>query len=171
MSSFGEGSPEAAWRLLVQVVKTGDVIEFYNAVFIPATKSFLLQLGNKTAPLAQLPALSVPGTPLRLGTPLGPRSFSTPPAHDRLGTPGAFTGASPALVSTPGGKVLVSPMRQPQAQQVSAGTPPLTTHSFKLFSSSCMSFLTRSGGHVTPRLCLKTQSCVGGQLVSQTAVR
>lgn len=43
------------------MVKTGDVIEFYNAVFIPATKSFLLQLGNKTAPLATLPTLSVPG--------------------------------------------------------------------------------------------------------------
>ena len=113
------------------------MIEFYNAVFIPATKAFLLQLGNKTATLAQLPTLSVPGTPLRMvGTPLGPRSFSTPPAHDRLGAPGTFLGgASPGLLGTPGGKVLVSPMRQPPSQQV-LPPPPLTLSSLhsQLFS-------------------------------------
>lgn len=97
-----------------QVVKTGDVIEFYNAVFIPATKAFLLQLGNKTARLMPLPTLSVPGTPLRMGPPLQQRCYSTPPATER----GKFAlkGASPpSRLGTPG-KVFVSPMRQSPQQ-------------------------------------------------------
>jgi hypothetical protein len=93
------------------VEKTGDVIEFYNAVFIPATKAFLLQLGNKTARLTPLPTLSVPGTPLRMGAPMQQRCYSTPPAENRGGA-FALRGASPpSRLGTPG-KVLVSPMRQ-----------------------------------------------------------
>ena len=77
-----------------QVTKTGDVIEFYNAVFIPAVKAFVLALGAGKARLVPLPALAQPGTPLRLAGGLGSqaaaaqaalqrRAFSTPPAPDR----------------------------------------------------------------------------------------
>jgi hypothetical protein len=60
---------------VAQVEHTGDVIEFYNAVFIPATKAFLLQLGNGSTPLLPLPTLTVPGTPLRMGA--NPDSLAT----------------------------------------------------------------------------------------------
>ncbi len=77
------------------MTKTGDVIEFYNAVFIPAVKAFVLALGAGRAKLVPLPALAQPGTPLRLPGSLGGgaaaaaqaalqrRAFSTPPAPDR----------------------------------------------------------------------------------------
>ena len=35
------------------VTKTGDIIEFYNTVFIPTVKQFVLQLGQKKAPLVK----------------------------------------------------------------------------------------------------------------------
>ena len=83
------------------------MIEFYNAVFIPSTKAFLLQLGNHSAALLPLPTLTMPGTPLRTGS--NPYSLATPPPPDR---------AAINRCLSPAGKVFVSPMRQP-GQQVS----------------------------------------------------
>ena len=41
----------------LNVTKTGDIIEFYNAVFIPTVKSFVLKLGSRKAQLTRcLPA-------------------------------------------------------------------------------------------------------------------
>lgn len=85
--------------------QTGDVIEFYNAVFIPSTKAFLLQLGNGSANLLPLPTLTMPGTPLRVGR--NPYSLATPPPPDR---------AAINKCLSPAGKVFVSPMRQPGQQ-------------------------------------------------------
>ena len=93
---------------VAQVEQTGDVIEFYNAVFIPATKAFLLQLGNGSTPLLPLPTLTVPRTPLRMGA--SPYSLATPPPPDR---------AAINKCLSPAGKVFVSPMRQP-GQQVTS---------------------------------------------------
>jgi hypothetical protein len=97
------------WR--AQVDQTGDVIEFYNAVFIPATKAFLLQLGNGSTPLLPLPTLTMPGTPLRMGA--SPYSLATPPPPDR---------AAINKCLSPAGKVFVSPMRTP-GQQVTLLSP------------------------------------------------
>lgn len=88
------------------------MIEFYNAVFIPSTKAFLLQLGNHSAALLPLPTLTMPGTPLRMGS--NPYSLATPPPPDR---------AAINRCLSPAGKVFVSPMRQ-AGQQVS-NKPPL----------------------------------------------
>ena len=39
----------------LNVTKTGDIIEFYNAVFIPTVKSFVLKLGSRKAQLTRCP--------------------------------------------------------------------------------------------------------------------
>ena len=91
----------------MQVDQTGDVIEFYNAVFIPSTKAFLLQLGNGTANLLPLPTLTMPGTPLHGRLASNPYSLATPPPPDR---------ATINKCLSPAGKVFVSPMRQPGQQ-------------------------------------------------------
>ena len=44
---IAQSEPELA------VSQTGDIIEFYNTVFIPTVKPFVLQLGQKKAPLVQ----------------------------------------------------------------------------------------------------------------------
>lgn len=90
-----------------QVDQTGDVIEFYNAVFIPSTKAILLQLGNGTASLLPLPTLTMPGTPLHGRPGSNPYGLATPPPPDR---------AAINKCLSPAGKVFVSPMRQPGQQ-------------------------------------------------------
>ena len=40
-------------ELELSVEQTGDIIEFYNSVFIPMVKPFVLQLGQRKAPLVQ----------------------------------------------------------------------------------------------------------------------
>ena len=111
------------------------MIEFYNAVFIPSTKAFLLQLGNHSAALLPLPTLTMPGTPLRMGP--KPYSLATPPPPDR---------AAINRCLSPAGKVFVSPMRQP-GQNVSDKTPLMPSRSLHCllplimvrqpFASSC----------------------------------
>lgn len=129
---------EGLARRVAQVEQTGDVIEFYNAVFIPATKAFLLQLGNGSTPLLPLPTLTVPGTPLRMGA--SPYSLATPPPPDR---------AAINKCLSPAGKVFVSPMRQP-GQQV---TQPFARIRYAL-RSSC------AGNTPNPALARGTrQSC------------
>lgn len=44
---IAQSEPELA------VSQTGDIIEFYNSVFIPTVKPFVLQLGQRKAPLIQ----------------------------------------------------------------------------------------------------------------------
>lgn len=94
---------------VTQVDQTGDVIEFYNAVFIPATKGFLLQLGNGTTNLLPLPTLTMPGTPLHGRAGSNPYSLATPAPPDR---------ATINKCLSPAGKVFVSPMRQPGQQVI-----------------------------------------------------
>ena len=128
---------EGLARRVAQVEQTGDVIEFYNAVFIPATKAFLLQLGNGSTPLLPLPTLTVTGTPLRMGA--SPYSLATPRPPDR---------AAINKCLSPAGKVFVSPMRQP-GQQV---TQPFSR--IRSLHSSC------AGNKMTPALARGTrQSC------------
>ena len=96
----------------VQVLKTGDVIEFYNAVFIPEVKAFILKLGSRKAQLVrpQLPGPQVPGS-LR-STPLRPPPNGvayTPPQLER--SLGGYAGMSPAMA-----RVAVSPLRQSPQQ-------------------------------------------------------
>ena len=100
----------------MQVDQTGDVIEFYNAVFIPSTKAFLLQLGNGTANLLPLPTLTMPGTPLHGRPGSNPYRLATPPPPDR---------AAINKCLSPAGKVFVSPMRLPGQQVVQ---PPKSVH-------------------------------------------
>ena len=45
----------------VQVERSGDVIEFYNIVFIPSVKSFLLHLSQRRIPIVPPPKLPQPG--------------------------------------------------------------------------------------------------------------
>ena len=90
------------------------MIEFYNAVFIPSTKAFLLQLGNGTANLLPLPTLTMPGTPLHGRLASNPYSLATPPPPDR---------ATINKCLSPAGKVFVSPMRQPGQQVTHHLTP------------------------------------------------
>ena len=87
------------YLLRLQVQKTGDVIEFYNAVFIPAVKAFVLALGAGKARLVQLPALAAPpGTPLRLGgrsaSLLRPRCCTRAPSPRRRPVTGGRAPAS-----------------------------------------------------------------------------
>lgn len=44
----------------LMVSQTGDIIEFYNAVFIPTVKSFVLKLGSRKAPLIRSATLQNP---------------------------------------------------------------------------------------------------------------
>ncbi|KAK9837434.1 hypothetical protein WJX81_002188 [Elliptochloris bilobata] len=116
----------------LQVVKTGDVIEFYNAVFIPAVKAFVLRLGSGKAALVRPPALSVPSTPSRPGGFGAPHHlFGTPPPADRAGGgalgglaggPGAAKFMSPAR----GCQVFISPLRQSPQQRFVAAVPRLS---------------------------------------------
>ncbi|CAL5223875.1 g6466 [Coccomyxa viridis] len=110
----------------LSVDQTGDVIEFYNAVFIPSTKAFLLQLGNGTANLLPLPTLTMPGTPLHGRLASNPYSLATPPPPDR---------ATINKCLSPAGKVFVSPMRQP-GQQGYIGARSQSTLSVRLGESS-----------------------------------
>ena len=120
-ASNGATMPDQNLHVPVQVEQTGDVIEFYNAVFIPSTKAFLLQLGNHSAALLPLPTLTMPGTPLRMGS--NPYSLATPPPPDR---------AAINRCLSPAGKVFVSPMRQPGQQASNAiersTVPPAILH-------------------------------------------
>ena len=102
-----------------QVVKTGDVIEFYNAVFIPAVKAFVLRLGSGKAALVRPPALSVPSTPSRAGVFGGAHAhhlFGTPPAAERgaaaLGAPNSAAAAAKFVSPGRGCQVFISPLRQ-----------------------------------------------------------
>ena len=132
----GDGSLPVLLHLLmcvlrgVQVDQTGDVIEFYNAVFIPATKAFLLQLGNGSANLLPLPTLTLPGTPLhgRLGS--NPYRLATPPPPDR---------ATINKCLSPAGKVFVSPLRLPGQQVVHFSS---LLHSTFLSISQCHTYVT-----------------------------
>ena len=70
------------------------MIEFYNAVFIPSTKAFLLQLGNQhRCNLLPLPTLTMPGhapawppglQPLQPGHPAAARQGHHQQAASRL---------------------------------------------------------------------------------------
>jgi len=107
------------------VVKTGDVIEFYNAVFIPAVKAFVLRLGSGKAALVRPPALSVPGTPARPVAGPGGGGGGT---HHLFGTPPpaeAAAGASGhgAKFVSPGRacQVFISPLRESPQQVRRAG--------------------------------------------------
>ena len=118
------------------------MIEFYNAVFIPSTKAFLLQLGNGTANLLPLPTLTMPGTPLHGRLASNPYSLATPPPPDR---------ATINKCLSPAGKVFVSPMRQPGQQvthlQVLAAHMHLLTrglHFCKLWQAEYLSMVTAS---------------------------
>lgn len=44
----------------VQVERSGDVIEFYNNVFIPSVKVFLLHLSQRRIPIIPPPKLPQP---------------------------------------------------------------------------------------------------------------
>ena len=140
-----------------QVDQTGDVIEFYNAVFIPSTKAFLLQLGNGTASLLPLPTLTMPGTPLhgRLGS--NPYGLATPPPPDR-------TTINKCL--SPAGKVFVSPMRQPGQQVshspgVSHHVHPITWHSMHARSEQMLSQMVDAGAAFTCGVPGGASCCIG----------
>ena len=141
------------------------MIEFYNAVFIPSTKAFLLQLGNHSAALLPLPTLTMPGTPLRMGS--NPYSLATPPPPDR---------AAINRCLSPAGKVFVSPMRQP-GQQVSDKPPLMPSSSLpcllplimvrQSFASSCCLEFFKC--HLWPHVaCWQGASCVHAAGISAT---
>lgn len=113
---------------VTQVDQTGDVIEFYNAVFIPATKGFLLQLGNGTTNLLPLPTLTMPGTPLHGRVGSNPYSLATPAPPDR---------ATINKCLSPAGKVFLSPMRQPGQQVI-----PLSCAYSPCIEAVCISYHT-----------------------------
>lgn len=83
----------------MQVKETGDVIAFYNMVFIPATKQFVLALGQREVPILSPPVL---------GSNVGSR-FSTPQR-----VPGSIN-PSPQS-ARPGGSLLVSPLHVSRIQ-------------------------------------------------------
>ena len=81
-----------------QVDQTGDVIEFYNAVFIPSTKAFLLQLGNGTANLLPLPHPDHAGhAPCMAAWPPTPTAW--PPLRRRTEPPSTSASRLPAKCS------------------------------------------------------------------------
>lgn len=45
-----------------QVERSGDVIEFYNIVFIPSVKAFLLHLSQRSIPILRPPKMPQPGS-------------------------------------------------------------------------------------------------------------
>jgi len=111
------------------VVKTGDVIEFYNAVFIPAVKAFVLRLGSGKAALVRPPALSVPGTQARPAAGLGGGGGGG--AHHLFGTPPPAEAAAGAAghgakFVSPGRacQVFISPLRESPQQVRRAGRLP-----------------------------------------------
>ncbi|KAL0037539.1 hypothetical protein WJX77_001507 [Trebouxia sp. C0004] len=109
----------------LQVLHTGDVIAFYNTVFVPAVKTDLLRINQDRASLARPPV-----TESLLGASPGrsynrpefpPNGFSTPPAASRA-LHGLSQRASLQKVSATK-KVFVSPLRQSSPKQAPAMTP------------------------------------------------
>eukprot|EP00884_Botryococcus_braunii_P018471 jgi/Botrbrau1/5307/Bobra.0391s0021.4 len=92
----------------LEIQQTGDVILFYNSVFIPATKQFVLALGQREVPILPQPTLGS-NVASRYGTPL-------------RGTLSVLPSPKPAGV---GGSLLVSPLR-PKVQVSPLGGKPLS---------------------------------------------
>ena len=59
--------PEENLKSTLQVLQTGDVIAFYNSVFVPAVKTDLLRINQDRASLTAPPAAEalVGGSPIR----------------------------------------------------------------------------------------------------------
>ncbi|KAK9815768.1 hypothetical protein WJX72_009183 [[Myrmecia] bisecta] len=122
----------------LQVQKTGDVIEFYNAVFIPTIKAFLLKVGTKQAPLTKPPGLGTtflvsPRATPRMADMAGMSGFATPPPSNRsLSLPAFGDARSPARKVATHKKVFVSPLRQ-QPKESLAG-PSMTPRTRSLYA-------------------------------------
>ncbi|KAL3130799.1 hypothetical protein ABBQ38_000136 [Trebouxia sp. C0009 RCD-2024] len=109
----------------LQVLQTGDVIAFYNSVFVPAVKTDLLRINQDRATLPAPPAAEglIGESPVRrYNRPeFPPNGFSTPPPASR-----ALRGLSqrPNLHKVSASKkVFVSPLRQSSPKQASTMTP------------------------------------------------
>jgi hypothetical protein len=89
----------------LKVVETGDVIMFYNRKFIPATKQFVLSLGQREVPIIRPPVIG-------------------PTLSSRQATPqnsaGAVLASPPPSAVRNGGSLLVSPLRRNHRNQVRA---------------------------------------------------
>lgn len=109
----------------LQVLHTGDVIAFYNSVFVPAVKTDLLRINQDRASLARpIVTESLLGaSPARsYNRPeFIPNGFSTPPAASRA-LHGLSQRASLQKVSATK-KVFVSPLRHSSPKQAPAMTP------------------------------------------------
>lgn len=106
------GKPDTFRKVLIDTTKaevpeTGDIIRFYNEVFVPSIKAFLLQLG----PLSSATSTSgMPAPPLPDERP-GPRA--RPPSSPFA----SLSSASPKRVSSQY-NIYVSPLRSSKADQL-----------------------------------------------------
>ncbi|KAK9863068.1 hypothetical protein WJX84_009434 [Apatococcus fuscideae] len=106
-----------------QVERSGDVIEFYNIVFIPSVKAFLLHLSQRSIPILRPPKMPQPGigmvvSPTASLSGTGSKTYQTPPAVDRTLKLLAEMQYPPNPVQSPG-RVIVSPMQKTPDQVAS----------------------------------------------------
>ncbi|KAL4451741.1 hypothetical protein ABPG75_007403 [Micractinium tetrahymenae] len=117
-------TPRERTSLSMAATERGDIITFYNKVFIPHTKAFLQRLAENRSLLSQppacaLPYLAPPAPSLAAG--LGPGGIPPPPLHPLR--PGAQTPCAPGLaggLASPRG-LLGTPTRAGAMQLLSPG--------------------------------------------------
>ncbi|KAK9811088.1 hypothetical protein WJX73_001682 [Symbiochloris irregularis] len=123
-----QGRPDVFRQVVIEqscddqtAARTGDIIEFYNSVLIPVTKSFVLDLYSKKAPLQPLPPVQgggkLLGSPISQAphSPMPSHGFSTPPAVNRILRPETPSSAHKSAT------VYVSSLRRPSPRDL--GTP------------------------------------------------